>query len=44
MDLSWLPLVALGIGLYFFFLMAYRLWVAGRACAVRSRQNDSVDW
>jgi hypothetical protein len=31
MDLSWLPLVALGIGLYFFFLMAYRLWVAGKA-------------
>ena len=31
MDLSWLPLVALGIGLYFFFLMAYRLWLAGKA-------------
>ncbi len=31
MDLSWLPFVALGIGLYFFFLMTYRLWVAGKA-------------
>lgn len=31
MDLSWVPLLALGIGLYFFFLMAYRLWVAGKA-------------
>lgn len=31
MDLVWLPLIALLIGLYFFFLMAYRLFVAGRA-------------
>jgi hypothetical protein len=31
MDLGWLPLIALLIGLYFFFLMAYRLWVAGKA-------------
>jgi hypothetical protein len=31
MDLGWLPIVALLIGLYFFFLMAYRLWIAGKA-------------
>lgn len=31
MDLSWVPLLALGIGLYFFCLMAYRLWLASKA-------------
>lgn len=30
MDLIWLPFLALGIGLYFFFLSAYRLWLAGK--------------
>lgn len=42
MDLGWLPLIALLIGLYFFFLMAYRLWVAGKALFAAAGRTASL--